>query len=181
MALFTRETAASMSAKGNAARWSRWRAEREKTANPPKLEPIISDGNPTFAQRKLARIRDQIDRVERLLDDADEPQAVDRFANALTRLYDLERILDGRPLPGSRKPAPERATRDAQPGAWLNVEAVQVQAPQAPSSISESSKDNIASANQLPQPTQSIEQPLSPTPPAAPAPAPERLPGNVTP
>jgi hypothetical protein len=33
--------------------------------------------------------------------------AIDRLASALARLGDLERVLAGRPLPGSRKPAPE--------------------------------------------------------------------------
>jgi hypothetical protein len=38
----------------------------------------------------------------------DDPQRLDRLASAQMRLAEQERILAGRPLPGSRKPAPER-------------------------------------------------------------------------
>lgn len=99
---FTTENAARYAALGHAAR-----RLRESTvaapANPQPVTLICDD----FTTRKLARVRGQIDAVEKLLDAATEPQAVDRFANALTRLYDLERILAGRPLPGSRKPPAE--------------------------------------------------------------------------
>lgn len=98
-------------------------ASRQAAAQRPKPEPIpvaaplptVTPTAPTddFTVRKLASVRDQIERVELLLTGSDEPQAVDRFANALTRLYDLERILAGRPLPGSRRPAPD-GKRDRQ-------------------------------------------------------------------
>ena len=108
MALFTAETARIAAIKSHA---------QTSARNRPAIQPEVSavqsqpaEPSDSFTVRKLARVRGQIDAVEKLLDAATEPQAVDRFANALTRLYDLERILAGRPLPGSRRPPAERAT-----------------------------------------------------------------------
>ena len=136
MALFTRETAAIASTKANQVRWSRWRAEQAKIETPPEPKPppaALPTTPDDFTTRKLARIRGQIDAVESLLDGATEPQAVDRFANALTRLYDLERVLAGRPLPGSRRPVPEgrRGRGAADEAAILEVPAFPVAPPVA--------------------------------------------------
>ena len=140
MPLFTRDNAAIMAAKGNSVRWSRPRTTQstaEPTAIPATVPKPVAEVLDDFTVRKLVRIRDQINRVEGLLDEATEPQAVDRFANALTRLYDLERILAGRPLPGSRRPAPDGKQR-GQPSAarpWVPVVAPEPgpSAPTAPS------------------------------------------------
>ena len=43
------------------------------------------------------------------------------LADAQHKLSEQERILAGRPLPGSKKPAPERATKAREAGAWLAV------------------------------------------------------------
>jgi len=109
MALFTATTARIAAQASVAAR----KANRERPPAPPPPAPPPLPTTPAddFAVRKLARVRGQIERVELLLDDADDPQAVDRFANALTRLYDLERVLAGRPLPGSRRPREEGRER----------------------------------------------------------------------
>ena len=106
---FTVETARLAAAASVAARLAK--AQRPQESEPAVPQPLPTVEVDTFTARKIARVREQIDRVEALLDDADEPQAVDRFANALTRLYDLERILAGRPLPGSRRPTEDRAPR----------------------------------------------------------------------
>ena len=61
---------------------------------------------PTEVQAALrARIRDFLEHLERLanLQRPDFAQ-VDRLASALERLTELERVLDGRPLPGTRRP-----------------------------------------------------------------------------
>ena len=107
---FTAENAAKYAALAHAAR--RQQAIAATNPEPVVIPQQIAPPADNFITRKLARVREQIERVEALLDDADEPQAVDRFCNALTRLYELERILSGRPLPGSRRPAQERAPRE---------------------------------------------------------------------
>jgi hypothetical protein len=119
-AFFTKANASEYARKGNAIRWhSLPKPEPQPVTSLPEPVRIAQDD---FTQRKLARVRVQIERVEDLLTAATEPQAVDRYAAALARLYEIERILAGRPLPGSRRPAaePKGSTQDA--GAWI-VEA----------------------------------------------------------
>jgi len=59
-----------------------------------------------------ARVRDLLSHLETLLSrKAPDFSQVDRLASALERLADLERVLAGRPLPGSRRPGRD----DAQP------------------------------------------------------------------
>lgn len=76
-------------------------------------------------------MRKQIDRVESLLDKADEPQAVDRFANALTRLYEVERELAGRPRAGTRRPK-DNEPKAAVTGAWIEEQPAPPAAPDKP-------------------------------------------------
>lgn len=110
MPLFTRETAASMSAKGNALRWSRFHAAKAAarlpaTPDTPPLppEPEVPDG---FHEKRILRVRAQLDRLDAMLLTEDDPQRIDRLASAQLRLSEQERVLAGRPLPGSRKPGP---------------------------------------------------------------------------
>lgn len=73
------------------------------------------------AQLRLARVRRQIDlldkRIESLIEDADEgaAQAIDRLVSAQARLAEQERVLSGRPLPGSLRP--RAAGARSRPGA----------------------------------------------------------------
>lgn len=68
-----------------------------------------------YLNRRLLRVREQIERVSGLLDKENDPQKLDRLAAALERLSDLERTLDNRPLPGSRRPGREPSKRMAAP------------------------------------------------------------------
>ncbi len=77
----------------------------------PPVEPVTE-----YASRRLNRVRGQIERLNERIDDLlndDEVDAgaIDRLANALSRLQDMERIMDGRPLPGSKRPASESKAR----------------------------------------------------------------------
>ena len=60
---------------------------------------------------RLERVRLQLDRIDAMMLVEVEPALLDRLASAQARLSEQERILAGRPLPGSRKPAPDRADR----------------------------------------------------------------------
>ena len=64
-----------------------------------------------YISKKLLRVRKQLARLDDLLDEEDEPALIDRLASAIGRLSEIERNLAGRPLPGSRKPAPDRPDR----------------------------------------------------------------------
>lgn len=54
------------------------------------------------------RVREQLAKVDRMILEETDPQRLDRLASAQLRLSEQERILDDRPLPGSRRPAQER-------------------------------------------------------------------------
>ena len=61
-----------------------------------------------WTTRLIARVRVQIERIMTLWGQTDDPKALDQYASAFDRLTDRERILRGAPLPGSRRPAPEK-------------------------------------------------------------------------
>jgi len=68
-------------------------------------EPV----KPSYQAESLVRVRGHIEATQECLTNAlqspkVDAQAVDRLVNALTRLREQERILDGRPLPGSMRP-----------------------------------------------------------------------------
>ena len=84
----------------------------------PQPEPVIADSIPDYATRRLARVRvmlDQLDEeLERLSRRPHDSKRFKELTEAQAKLADQERILSGRPLPGSRRPKPEREPK-AQP------------------------------------------------------------------
>ena len=124
---FTAENAAKYAELAHAAR----RQQNLADATVANALPL-ADSADNFVSRKLARVRGQMDVIEKLLDKATEPQAVDRFCNALTRLYDVERILAGRPLPGSRRPREDRARASA---GWIELQPALPALPDQPSAL----------------------------------------------
>lgn len=118
MALFTKDNAREMSAKGNQVRWAEPR-EPEPTQKPADSQPRFAGtlpANDGFSRTSLLRVRKQLDLVNdsllaQLSKSTIDPQAIDRLSNAQMRLSEQERILAGRPLPGSHRPRPERADR----------------------------------------------------------------------
>ena len=103
--IINRENAREMSARGNAAKARRLQELRD-AAKPPPPNP-----NDPFTLRRLARVRGQLDKLDGMIEHELDPQKLDRLASAQMRLAEQERILDGRPLPGSRRPAQDRAPR----------------------------------------------------------------------
>ena len=188
MPRFTAQTALAAAQLSVASR----KAARERPPEPPPPAPVSlpTEQADTFTTRKLARVREQIDSVEALLDKAVEPQAVDRFANALTRLYDLERILAGRPLPGSRRPKDHEPRRE-QAGAWAVAEPMVAPAPvvQPALPVAVMVEPAVQPAQPVAQPAALVYmQPAKPAPiasssmqPAQPDALPDALPGGVTP
>ena len=53
-------------------------------------------------------MRKQIERIDQMLSKETDPAKIDRLAAAFGRLSEIERQLAARPLPGSRRPAPEK-------------------------------------------------------------------------
>lgn len=85
--------------------------ERKQVQAMPDPAPVQTESD--YLQRRLSRVREQIDRVSDMLDAETDPQRLDRLAAALERLTELERKLDNRPLPGSRRPGKEPTRRPA--------------------------------------------------------------------
>ncbi len=107
-----------MSAKANAARWSRFHAERAEQAQA-KLQAVTKSEIPQpipmdeYLARRLERVRKQLDRLDEMILEEEDPQKLDRLVSASSRLEEQERKLSGRFAPGSTKPStkPTRETR----------------------------------------------------------------------
>ncbi len=92
-----------MAARSTASRKARLDALR-LAANP--LPPDLSD---TYIINRLLRVREQIDRLDNILGATLDPNKIERLCSAIYRLQDMERVLAGRPSPGTTRrdgPAP---------------------------------------------------------------------------
>ena len=136
MARFTAATARENAAKAHAARRQRLASGNpaaETFPQAPQVGPHEAAND--YVSRRLARVRVQLDLVDRRITEQANAKTVDGqvlnwLCSAQERLAEQERVLAGRPLPGSRKPAPDRGERRG-PGAWLSpvvpvVEVAQV-------------------------------------------------------
>lgn len=100
---FTKANASEYAKKGNAIRWaSPARLRIAKITEPATSLPIASP------DERLELLQEQIDRTRVTLNGKLEPQHRAALLRALCDLLDQQRIARGEPLPGSRKPAPER-------------------------------------------------------------------------
>jgi hypothetical protein len=63
--------------------------------------PVAADD---YLNRRILRVRAQLEKLDQMLAAEDNPQAIDRLASAQSRVSEQERILSGRPLPGSQRP-----------------------------------------------------------------------------
>ena len=76
-------------------------------SNTPSTPPSTPSHDP-YTQKLKEEVRDRIQRVSALLKTETDPRGLDRLAAAFSKLAEQERILDGRPLPGSRRPREEK-------------------------------------------------------------------------
>src|ERR1051326_9250266 len=107
--LFNHQNAREMARRSN-------EVQRERRRNTLTAQPSChADNFPEYASRRLTRVRRQLDRIDRLMMTENDPQKLDRLASAQTRLREQERILSGRPLRGSLRPAKASATHQLSP------------------------------------------------------------------
>ncbi len=115
MPLFTAATARENAAKSHEARRANSLAVKEARAAQrqlPQSESALAAGDralDTFASKRLTRVRKQLDKLDRMIDEESDPAKLDRLASAQARLAEQERQLADRPLPGSKRPAQEPA------------------------------------------------------------------------
>jgi hypothetical protein len=117
MPLFTRENAAILGKQGAIARWSKPRPEAP-VAIPQITTPIaqnIAQPLADYAERRLNRVREQLDKIDAMAFEENDPKRLKELADASARLSDQEFKLAGRPSPGSRRPPTDKAQRA---GAW---------------------------------------------------------------
>ncbi len=101
MALITRETASSMGRRGNDVRW-----HSPKPVEPEPEEPRVAESVADYATLRLIRVRKQLDAVDDAIELAigGDSKSLKELTDAQMRLAEQERILAGRPMPGSLKP-----------------------------------------------------------------------------
>lgn len=110
-----RENAARLAALSAAARRAKRDAALCKPAPPAPVAVVaqvaenLADNKDDYAVRRLLRVRGQLDRLDDRMDytlaaRVLDAQKVERLARASCQLSESERILAGRPLPGSIKP-----------------------------------------------------------------------------
>ncbi len=112
-----------------------------------------------YVSRRLARVRAQLDMVDKAFETeatkaTPDGQRLNWLAQAQERLAEQERVLDNRPLPGSRRPG-KADVRPMPPRAWL-ARPVPVLAKDRP-------LDSLPVEPPTPAPT------ITPTPPPAPS------------
>src|SRR5262249_13188999 len=105
--LFTRDNAREMAARSNAVQRQR-RHERQLVASPPCT---AVQGDDEYVLKRLARVRAQLDRIDRMIQSETDPAKLDRLAAASMRLSDQECAVADRPKPCNRKPSPRRAAQ----------------------------------------------------------------------
>ena len=119
MARFTAANARENAAKAHASRQQRLvcgKLAGETFPQIPQAGP--HEAANAYVITRLSRVRVQLDLVDRRITEQAKAKTVDGqvlnwLCAAQERLAEQERILAGRPLPGSRKPAPERPTAPA--------------------------------------------------------------------
>lgn len=106
-----------MARRGNLARWSRPQKPRVIAQAPKpsvKQSPLSPQAEHPFIRRVRAQVDGLLNHIDAELDKRKaDGQRLNWLASALERLAELERILDGRPLPGSRRPPPLETTKPA--------------------------------------------------------------------
>ncbi len=73
--------------------------------------PATENGK-TYVAKQLVCVREHLDRLDKLIAKETEPASLDRLVSAQSKLREQERILDNRPLPGSRRPSADKTARD---------------------------------------------------------------------
>lgn len=121
---WTREEAREMGARGNRIRWHSDPRPPPTAAASPQPAQLIAQSEPYLADR-LERVRKQLDRLDLAIlaevsRSKPDGQRLNWLAAAQERLAEQERLLAGRPLPGSRRPAPERRRQYATASPQLN-------------------------------------------------------------
>jgi hypothetical protein len=171
--LFTPETARLAIVKSQAARKANRQRDRERlalatkaleliletAAESPVQTPPISPPTDEFIQRRLARVREQLVRLDGMLSEATDSKVIKELSEALSRLQDQEQKLAGRPGPGTLKPkSPDGPSSKSTPRA-LPIPRLPAATPAAPTPAAQAPP-------QAEQPSPGAQDQEQPEPPA---------------
>lgn len=149
MALITTETAREMSARGLEAK----RQAALLRANGEPAKPLLPDEK--YRILRLSRVRRQLDKIDDMIADEDDPQRLDRLASAQMRLSEQERQLSGRSLPPTLRPKSGKPDR-RNPSLTDSPEPVQA----SPAPVSNDTvTPALTSVNALPKPSSGQDMP----------------------
>ena len=117
---WTKELASALGKRSAAARRAKKLLLATGQMSAPQVEPVVNGATeqPTVAPSvELACARNQLAQANGKLtaaleDDDTEAVNVERLTRAVASLREQVRILEGRPLPGARRPGPERVRRE---------------------------------------------------------------------
>ncbi len=120
MPQFSTANAREMAARSHKARLQRLASGNPAGDSSPQT-PLTTPQLPAYLAKRLTRVRGQLDLLDKQIDsllsaDVVDYQAVERAARSSASLSELERNLDGRPLPGSRRPVAEAQVKRQFPG-----------------------------------------------------------------
>lgn len=111
MSVWSAEQARHFATIGANVRWERYRARKAAlgSVSPMSGAPRPGASTDRFLAVRLAHVRALLDRLDELMMRSKEPAELRDLANATAKLQEQERILDGRPLPGSRRPREQKS------------------------------------------------------------------------
>jgi hypothetical protein len=104
---FTSANAREMSARGNAARWSRYRMAKAPPANLPANPIAIPEpAGDTGPGIDVTRVRARLETLDGLMSKATSDREWDNYSKAFDRLFKVLCVLTKTPGPGNYKPVP---------------------------------------------------------------------------
>lgn len=124
MPVFTAETARIAAKLSHAPTSARNRPAIQSLPEPQQTQPAANPADDGYSLQVLTRTRRQLDLVaERILEELQRNKPDSRrlrdLSDAQRHLAEQERILAGRPMPGSLRPSSSKSNSRQSPGAWL--------------------------------------------------------------
>lgn len=77
---------------------------REERLRAAQEESVSPAGNEEYARERLLRTREQLRQLDEELENCTNPKDIKALCDSIKALAEVERILAGRPLPGSHRP-----------------------------------------------------------------------------
>ena len=139
---FTPENARQMQAKA---------AEARRLRNNPMAQITLVAGD-DYQKHRIARVREQLNRIDAMLLAEDDAQQIERLSRAACALSVELRKMLGIPDPGSRRPSSDRPAGRA-PGAWLSEPTA------APACVPEPPTGSVPTIERLPETPQEQAKP----------------------